>query len=287
MTFAFDGCRIGYFGALSLTNMRQVFYIFNYLYKHHYWVYKPLYFIYKQLTDYTKIKRMKRIILPGSVVLDIGANIGYYSLQFAKMVGKEGKVYAYEPDARNFSLLKNNISEYEAQIDAFEVAVGEHQGTLKLYHSDGLNVDHQTYDSGEGRRWTEIQVVRLDDALPKTLLVNFIKIDIQGFDFYAIKGMNELITRSEKLIILGELWPYGLKKSGTSVWDYLAHLEFLGFDIYFFEPLDETKLTLMEGQLEHYSDYLAFRSAFFSKNWIQKTTENLQLWSTQKHYEAR
>ena len=58
---------------------------------------------------------VKREIKEGDLVIDVGANIGYYTLIFAKLVGEKGKVYAFEPEPRSFKLLKKNVEENKYQ----------------------------------------------------------------------------------------------------------------------------------------------------------------------------
>ena len=66
--------------------------------------------------------------------------------------------------------------------------------------------------------------------------IDFIKIDIQGFDYFALLGMKKTIERSKKVILYGEFWPYGLKKSGITPLEYLNLLEKMGFTIEWESP---------------------------------------------------
>jgi len=79
----------------------------------------------------------KKIVNDGDVVLDIGANIGYYTLIFAKLVGKNGKVYAFEPEPNNLAILKKNIeiNGYK-NIEVIDKVVSNKNGTVKLYISE-------------------------------------------------------------------------------------------------------------------------------------------------------
>jgi hypothetical protein len=81
---------------------------------------------------------VKEKIKKGDVVLDIGANIGYYTLIFAKLVGEEGKVFAFEPEPTNFSLLEKNveINGYK-NVVLIQKAVSNETGKIRLYLSKG------------------------------------------------------------------------------------------------------------------------------------------------------
>ncbi len=171
-------------------------------------------------------------IKPGQTVVDIRAHIGYYSLIFAKLVGPHGKVYAFEPDPSNFSILQKNIElNSYGNIVAINKAVTEETEIQKLYLSNGSVGDHKTYDSGEGREILEIDGVALDKFL-KGVTVDFIKMDIQGAEGGALKGMTTLIQRSSSIKIITEFWPAAIKKYGMEPVTYLELLQQLGFKLY-------------------------------------------------------
>jgi FkbM family methyltransferase len=206
------------------------FLIGNMIYKRYYFFYKPLYFLYKRISDRKKISNLKKLIKPGMTVLDVGANIGFYSILFSKLVGKNGKVYAYEPEAENFLHLKKNCKDL-LNLSINNVAVSDKSGKIKLYYSDDLNVDHNTYDNGENRKCIEINSVSLDDCFKNNEIIDFIKVDIQGYDYYALIGGKNLISRSSQLVILSEFWPYGLSNAGVKPSFYIDFLEKMNFQI--------------------------------------------------------
>jgi len=125
---------------------------------------------------------VKKEIKKGNVVLDIGAHIGYYTLIFAKLVGEEGKVFAFEPDPTNFSLLKKNveINGYK-NVELVQKAVSNKNGKIKLYLSEENSGDHRIYNSHDGRKFIEVEAIRLDDYFKNyNGAIDFIKMDIQG-----------------------------------------------------------------------------------------------------------
>ena len=205
----------------------------NILYKYAFPVYKPLYFLYKKSSDRKKIEYLKNTIKPGMTILDIGANIGFYTSLFSELTGANGKVYAFEPDKTNFRHLEKLTSKY-SNITIENSAVGDKTQMIKLYYSKNLNVDHQTYDTGENRNYSEVNCIALDDYFSENEKADFIKIDIQGYDYFAVAGMKKTIERSEKVMIFGEFWPYGLKKAGVDHNHYIALLKDLGLNLKFF-----------------------------------------------------
>jgi FkbM family methyltransferase len=167
---------------------------------------------------------IKQEVKKGDVILDIGANIGYYTLIFAKLVGESGKVYAFEPDPTNFALLKKNIeANGYNNVVLIQKAVSNKSEKIKLYISKENRGDHRIYPSYESRQTVEIECVRIDDYnIPK---VDFIKMDIQGSELGAIQGMENLLNLNQPLTLITELWPFAMKKFGTDAREYINLLE--------------------------------------------------------------
>lgn len=176
---------------------------------------------------------VKKEVQRGDVVLDIGANIGYYTLIFAKLVGEKGKVYAFEPDPTNFKLLKKNvlINGYKNVIFV-QKAVSQKNGIVKLYLCDDNKGDHRIYDSGDDRDFLEIESISLDNYFcGKNRKINFIKMDIQGAEGLALQGMTDILKRNDELKIISEFWPIGLKRAGTTPFSFLKLLLDHGFKL--------------------------------------------------------
>lgn len=181
----------------------------------------------------------KRLIKTGDIVIDIGANIGYYTLLFAKLVGNDGKVYAFEPDPDNFTLLKKNveINGYK-NIILEQKAVTNKNGTINLYLSETNFGNHKIYNSNEKRRHIEVECIKLDDYANKYFKnkkVNVIKIDTEGAEYSVIEGMTSTLQNND-IKLLTEFYPYVMKtfmKTFDMVPnDYLNILSKNGFEIH-------------------------------------------------------
>lgn len=186
--------------------------------------------IYEPLETELVNKEVKK----GNAVLDIGANIGYYTLIFAKLVGEDGKVFAFEPDPTNFALLKKNVemNGYK-NVMLVQKAVSNKTGKLKLYLCEDKPGDNRIYNSHDRRKSIEIAAIRLDDYFGRhNLKIDFIKMDIQGAEGGAIQGMLNLLKKNKTVKIVTEFWPVGLKRFGIDPDEYLKLLIELGFKLY-------------------------------------------------------
>ncbi len=177
---------------------------------------------------------VKREVKKGDVVLDIGANIGYYTLIFAKLVGEEGKVFAFEPDPDNFVLLKKNIETNGYQnVILVQKAVTNKSVNIRLYLSEDNKGDHRIYNSHENRKSIEVEAVSLDDYFKDYHgNIDFIKMDIQGAEGQAIQGMSNLLKKQQGIKIITEFWPFGLEMSGMEPEEYLKLLLKYRFKLY-------------------------------------------------------
>lgn len=212
----------------------------NFLFKNCFPLYKITYQSFKQKQDAFEISLIKKYTKPNDTVLDIGANIGFYAELLSNTVGVNGKVHCFEPDTTNFNYLKKRRINFK-NVSINNKAVSDKTGVLKIYTSKQLNVDHRTYKPDDYDQEIDIDAIAIDDYL-NGQLVNFIKMDIQGFEMSAVKGMHKTLE-SPDLKILSEFWPYGMRKAGTSVLDYFQYLKQYNFFIYLIDTNTLTELT--------------------------------------------
>lgn len=173
-------------------------------------------------------------IKPGDRVLDIGAHIGYYTLLFARLVGKEGHVFAFEPDPTNFRLLEKNIAENgHTNVTLAQKAIAEKSDRRLLYRSSSNSGDHRLVPPPGKREAVEVECTALDDLLKgDSRRIDFIKMDIQGAEGWALQGMRNLIEENPSLKLLTEWSPSSLKLAGYQPTKYLETLESMGFHLH-------------------------------------------------------
>ena len=176
---------------------------------------------------------LKATIKKGQHVIDIGANIGYYTTLLASLVGEHGKVYAFEPDTENFELLNRNIAANGFKNVVVEnLAVSETSRDILLFYS-GDKGDQRIYDSSDGRQSMKIKATSIDDYFANiNHSIDFIKMDIQGAEGLALQGMEKTIRKNKGIILNIEFWPFGLEKSAFGSLNFLNALVRCGLVFY-------------------------------------------------------
>lgn len=156
-------------------------------------------------------------VKPGMTVIDIGANLGYYTLMFADSVGKTGRVYAFEPDPDNFQLLQKNIRlNGFKNVVCINQAVANKIGSAQLFLCQEHKGSHSLYDPGEARNKIKVAVTTLDKFVGRKIKPNLVKLDTEGAEYLVFKGMDKMIKSSKKLQIICEFAPRLLNLCGTS-----------------------------------------------------------------------
>lgn len=142
---------------------------------------------------------IRQICKTGDVVFDVGANIGYYTLITADLVGAEGRVYAFEPCPRNIHILESNVRQnHFGNISIETTALGEKPETTHMYFPD--NVQFGSGGFFKDRRYLvrqEVQVTTLDDFIKQRGItrIDFLKMDIEGGEVFALRGMKEALRQ--------------------------------------------------------------------------------------------
>lgn len=172
-------------------------------------------------------------------VLDIGANIGWYTAIAALCIGNRGEIRAYEPSEANFSILINNISSIQKltghKIKAQQIAISNKNGEANLFLAAENLGDHRIFPDIEERIAEKIQICSLDSIFfTQNRWPDVVKIDTQGAEGKIMEGASHLFNNNWRPLIFMEFWPYGLKKAGSNpleVYDFLKKLNYNCFEI--------------------------------------------------------
>lgn len=213
----------------------------------------------------------KQTVKEGNTVVDLGANLGYFTLLAAKIVGDKGKVFAFEPEPKNYSYLRKNIevNNYK-NVMTFQKAVSDKNGKTKLYICD-YDSGHHTinkYDGikaySHGRKIEEksidIETVTLDSFLDgRADRVNVIKMDVEGAEMLALLGMDKTLRSNKNIQMIIEFFPLLIEKMGNDPKEFIRKLiEDYGFSIYII-PDDYNSQTEKMEKLNNIQEIMAHR----------------------------
>jgi FkbM family methyltransferase len=165
----------------------------------------------------------------GDTFIDIGANIGYYSVLAADIVGSSGSVFGFEPDPRNFALLELNLALNRASTaKAVRAAVSDSRGTAGLHRSMNNLGDHRLLPGADASGALNVDTVRLDPKLlrPPSGKVT-VKIDTQGWEGRIILGNIEALRAAEHIVF--EWSPPWIDNTNVDPLEIIAVLEDAGY----------------------------------------------------------
>jgi FkbM family methyltransferase len=194
----------------------------------------------------------------GDVFLDVGANIGYYTVIAAQQVGDEGAVFAFEPDAANFQLLQQNLqlNNCEHRVAAFEAGLAESNGVGQLYLSEDNAGDHQIFPAAPGRRSQTIQLHNGSELLrPRLQRLDLLKVDVQGAEYAVMAGLLPLLLELPHLPrMIIELTPLSLRQAGASGRQLIELLTTLAQPMWIIDHIEHRLEACPAGELARWCD---------------------------------
>lgn len=169
---------------------------------------------------------------PGDVIVDIGANIGWYSLIFERMAPEGVNIFSFEPDPLNFKLLDHNLRLNNAtKVTAIQKALSDKDGEQTLYQHNNKNLGrHSLLPLQEGKS-VKVETVSLDHFWSAhglgSRVPRFIKIDIEGYELLALRGAKSILERCPA--ILCEYSPAYMLQGGIDPGDLIDFLTGFGY----------------------------------------------------------
>jgi FkbM family methyltransferase len=146
-----------------------------------------------------------RLVRPGQVVYDIGANVGFYTMLAAHLVGRAGSVVAFEPAARNVAYLRRHL-ELNAltNVRVLEAAVGDRVGSAVFQTGPSFSEGRLVESDSPGPGQCRIELIALDDMLTRgdIPLPQVLKIDVEGAEYAVLCGAVNLLERGRPEILL-------------------------------------------------------------------------------------
>lgn len=197
--------------------------------------------------------QLQRLIMPRMTVLDIGAHVGYYTRMASNKVGEKGRVIAFEPNPTNHDMLRKNTN-HRTNVTLMQVALAEAEGSAELYDylmmsaSGSLHYDEKLRDvqlsttsrdvdfaprlddTFEPRKYT-VRTASVDDLMAELGItrVDVVKMDIEGAEMGALRGMRQTIADSPNLALVMEFNPLGLQAFDNNPTDALREVLAMGF----------------------------------------------------------
>jgi FkbM family methyltransferase len=237
----------------------------------------PFWFRLELLTNRHEVETISQLdhfAVPGMTMLDIGAHVGYYSRRYAKSLGQHGRIFAFEPHPRTFATLQHNVKKL-TQVTAVQLALAEQEGTAELHDylmmsaSGSLHYDesmaalqkaqtHQTDIAPRiGQTFTAqtftVRTTPVDDFLAAQNInkVDLVKMDIEGAEIGALRGMKRTIANSPNLVLMMEYNPQALKAFGHEPIAALNEVRSYGF-----EKIEAIELDGRLTNLTHHPEHL-------------------------------
>jgi len=189
---------------------------------------------------------VRKYLKPGMTFVDIGANIGYYSLMAAAVAGPSGRVIAFEPNPVLSAQLKRTVDHNGIRnITVEQLALAEKTGSSLLFVPKESGNNTATMIANDGGRPIEVSVLTLDEYLGQHQIsrVNFMKMDVEGFEPKIIQGALSSIRAKKIDAILCEFCGEWLRSSGTTPRDFYEFMKSLGL-----RPVEEMSESSLELQ---------------------------------------
>lgn len=181
---------------------------------------------------------IKQNVKKGSVCFDIGCNLGYYALLESEIVGKNGQVISFEPSPTNFKCFKENLELNQiSNVLAYEVAIGDMNSSVKFLvstYSNWSRVLEVNSSRTEGHIIT-VPLFKLDTFVSENKIrsVDFIRMDMEGYEYNAIEGMKDILKQFKPdIFMVVHFALMGIKKTT----DFLSKLKNCGYEIKYYVP---------------------------------------------------
>lgn len=178
------------------------------------------------------------VLTPGACFVDVGANVGMFTLIAAQRVGANGRIIAVEPTPGTARLLRdmcltNGIS---GIVDVVEAAAGRGSGRARL--NVKVPCGHNSLIQLEGSTaGVDVAVRSLDDIVGQGR-VDMVKLDVEGYELEALAGMGQLLRRNRDMVLIVEFGPSHLERAGIAIADWFQAFRDHGLEIW--EIAEET-----------------------------------------------
>lgn len=196
----------------------------------------------------------------GCTVLDIGANIGYYTLIASRLVGASGRVFAFEPGRQTFARLSKNVAVNNLENTYLnDCALGDQTCEVTLYHYPGNDRGSNSLFLIERSGSETVQMTTLDSFILQNRIahIDLVKMDVEGAEVKVLRGGMGLFSRRDAPFLMVEVSPACLQAAGTSADELVSMLREFGYRMSEITPDGLRKMERWER--ETYGNILAIK----------------------------
>lgn len=184
-----------------------------------------------------------KYVQPGMNIIDIGANIGYYTILAAKRIGNNGRVLAIEPQPSVYQNLRRNVSlnDLNSNVTTFQIAASNKEGEV-VFHVPEVGLEALASQQLNGRFESKATITlpcrRVDDVVFENQIghVDLVKIDAEGAELSIFEGMSSVLSGEKKPVLIFEANEKNTEPFGYSVFDLLKRVHEYGYRL---KQLDE------------------------------------------------
>ncbi|HKI21375.1 MAG TPA: FkbM family methyltransferase [Isosphaeraceae bacterium] len=169
---------------------------------------------------------MRRLIRPGDTVVDVGANVGWYTLLASSRVGDSGRVIAFEPAQGSLSLLRKSITaNYRSNVSVEPKALSDRRGSITLHIHETNRGGHSILEDAGRTASVEVETVTLDEYLGgRESEIGLVKIDVEGAEGLVLAGMRETLRKRLPRTVIVEFNPSAVRRTGLDPEDVLRRV---------------------------------------------------------------
>jgi len=182
---------------------------------------------------------IKKNVHKGMTVFDLGANFGWFSLIFSKLVGPSGHVYTFEADPTLIKTINENVKLNKLDnVTVIPKAISNKSGISEFSLNETYDTRNQLDAKSPKGKVIKIETISLDEFCNENGIkqVDFIKMDVEGSEPKAIQGMKKIILSNPNLKIVTEFNQYAIKSVDSSPQEFLELLDEMGLE---FKEIDE------------------------------------------------
>lgn len=182
--------------------------------------------------DWEDLNHLRNRLKPGMVAVDIGCNVGAYTLLASSLVGSKGKVYAFEPNPQTHKRLKNTIAANKiTNIALFNCGLSDSPGQLTLYPNTEPNNASATMVADGQTKGITVPVSTLDQVVDDNQIqrIDYLKMDVDGFEPNVLKGARQSLSRRIIRFLQTEFSDHWLSRNGSNPQKLYAEIVDHGF----------------------------------------------------------